>query len=125
MVEDASECERFAEERCMNPKLAVARSLVRNTAVAAPDRRRQLNQLTADVRRDYDQQISQIRSDIAAIGMSVAHVVWRAVVRTVARTPPSEPTGAAAIARLRVQLAEAHTAKFAALAELKLLRALV
>ncbi len=124
LVEDASECERFAEERCMNAKLAVARSLVRNTAVAAPDRRRQLNQLTADVRRDYDQQISQIRSDIAAIGMSAAHVVWRAVVRTVARTP-SEPTGAPAIAKLRVQLAEAHTAKFAALAELKLLRALV
>ena len=124
LVEDASECERFAEERWMNAKLAVARSLVRNTAVAAPDRRRQLNQLTADVRRDYDQQISQIRSDIAAIGMSVVHVVWRAVVRTVARTP-SEPTGAPAIAKLRVQLAEAHTAKFAALAELKLLRALV
>lgn len=109
----------------MNPKLAVARSLVRNTAMAVPDRRRQLNELTADVRRDYDQQISQIRSDIAAIGMSAAHVLWRAVVRTVARTPPSELTAAAAIAKLRVQLAEAHTAKFAALAELKLLKALV
>ena len=105
----------------MNP----ARSLVRNTAVAAPDRRRQLNQLTADVRRDYDQQISQVRSDIAAIGMSAAHVVWRAVVRTLARTPPSKHTEAAAIAKLRVELAEAHTAKFAALAELKLLKALV
>ena len=109
----------------MNPKLAVARALVRNIAMAVPDRRRQLTQLTADVRRDYDEQISQIRSDIAAIGMSAAHVVWRAVVRTVARTPPSAPTGAAAIAKLRIQLAEAHTAKFAALAELKLLKALV
>ncbi len=96
----------------MNPKLATARSLVRNTAVAASDRRRQLNELTADVRQDYDQQISQIRSDIAAIGMSAAHVMWRAVLRTVAHTASSEPTGAAAIAKLRVQLAEAHTAKF-------------
>jgi hypothetical protein len=108
----------------MNPKLAVARSLVRNTAVAVPDRRRQLNQLTAAVRYDYDQQISQIRSDIAAIGMSAAHVVWRAVLRLVVRTPPSSATAAAAIAKLRVQLAEVHTAKFAALAELKLLKAL-
>lgn len=103
----------------MKTKLAVARSLVTNT------RRRQMNQLTADVRRHYDQQIYQIRSDIAAIGMSAAHVVWRAVLRAVARTPLGKPTGAAAIAKLRVQLAEAHTAKFAALAELKLLKALI
>ena len=109
----------------MNPKLAVARSLVRNTAMAVPDRRRQLNQLTADVRHDYDEQISQIRSDIAAIGMSAAHVAWRAFLRAAVRKSPSGPTGAAAIAKLRVQLAEAHTAKFAALAELKLLKALV
>jgi len=109
----------------MNPKLALARSLVRNTAMAVPDRRRQLNQLTADVRHDYDEQISQIRSDIAAIGMSAAHVAWRAFLRAAVRKSPSGPTGAAAIAKLRVQLAEAHTAKFAALAELKLLKALV
>lgn len=109
----------------MNPKLAMARSLVRNTAVAVPDRRRQLNQLTADVRHDYDEQISQIRSDIAAIGMSATHVAWRAFLRAVVREPTSGPTGAAAIAKLRVQLAEAHTAKFAALAELKLLKAVV
>jgi hypothetical protein len=109
----------------MNPKLAVARALVGNAAVAVPVRRRQLSQLTADVRYDYDQQISQIRSDIAAIGMSAAHVMWRAVLRAVARTPTSGATGAAAIARLRVQLAEVHAAKFAALAELKVLKALV
>ncbi len=109
----------------MNPKLAVARSLVRNTAVAVPDRRRQLNELTADIRHDYDRQISQIRSNIGAIGMSAAHVAWRAILTAVARQPASGPTGAAAIAKLRVQLAEAHTAKFAALAELKLLKALV
>ena len=109
----------------MNPKVALARSLVRNTVVAVPDRRRQLNQLTAAVRRDYDEQISQIRSDIAAIGMSAAHVAWRAVLRAVVRKPSVVPTGAAAIAKLRVQLAEAHTAKFAALAELKLLKALI
>lgn len=109
----------------MNPKLAVARALVGNTAVAVPDRRRQLNQLTADVRYDYDQQIAYIRSDIAAIGMSAAHVMWRAALRLVMRTTASGATGATAIAKLRVQLAEAHTAKFAALAELKLLKALV
>jgi hypothetical protein len=39
----------------MNPNLAVARALVGNAAVEVPDRRRQLNQLTADVRYDYDQ----------------------------------------------------------------------
>ena len=105
----------------MNPKLAVARALVRNTAVAVPERRRQLNQLTADIRYEYDQQISQIRAEIA--GMSAARVMWRAVVGFVARTP-SGVSGAAAVAKLRVQLAEAHTAKFAALAELKLLKAL-
>ena len=107
----------------MNPKLEVARALVRDTAVAVPDRRRQLNQLTADIRYQYDQQISQIRAEIAAIGMSAARVMWRAVVAFVARTP-SGASGAAAVAKLRVQLAEAHTAKFAALAELKLLKAL-
>ena len=108
----------------MNPKLAVARALVRDTAVAVPERRRQLNQLTADIRYEYDLQISQIRAEIAAIGMSAARVMWRAVVGFVARTP-SGASGAAAVAKLRVQLAEAHTAKFAALAELKLLKALV
>jgi hypothetical protein len=99
----------------------LARSLVGNAAVAVPERRRQLKQITADVRYDYDQQISRIRSDIAAIGMSIFHVTWRAVLRFAARTPS---TGAAAVAKLRVQLAEAHAAKFAALAELKDLRAL-
>jgi hypothetical protein len=108
----------------MNPKLALARSLVGNTAVAVPERRRQLKQITADVRYDYDQQISLIRSDIAAIGMSIFHVTWRAVLRFVARTPSSGATGTAAIAKLRVQLAEAHTAQVAALAELKVLKAL-
>ena len=112
------------QKRYMNPKLALARSIVRNTAVAVPERRRQLKQITADVRYDYDQQISHIRSDIAAIGMSIFHVTWRAVSRFAARTPTSGATGAAAIAKLRVQLAEVHTAKFAALAELKVLQAL-
>ena len=107
----------------MNPKLAAARALVRNTAVAVPERRRQLNQLTADIRNEYDQQISQIRSDIAAIGMSATRVMWRAVVGFVAHTPNGS-SGAATVAKLRIQLAEAHTAKFAALAELKLLKAL-
>jgi hypothetical protein len=108
----------------MNPKLALARSLVRNTAVAVPERRRQLKQITADVRSDYDQQISHIRSDIATIGMSIFHVAWRAVLRFTARTPSGEATGAAAIAKLRIKLAEAHAAKFAALAELKVIQAL-
>jgi hypothetical protein len=112
------------QERYMNPKLALARSLVGNAAVAVPERRRQLKQITADVRYDYDQQISRIRSDIAAIGMSIFHVTWRAVLRFAARTPSTGATGAAAVAKLRVQLAEAHAAKFAALAELKVLRAL-
>ena len=40
------------------------------------------------------------------------------------RAPTGGATGAAAIAKLRVKLAEVHTAKFAALAELKLLKAL-
>ena len=108
----------------MNPKLAAARALVRNTSVPVSERRRQLNQLTADVRYDYDQQISQIRSDIAAIGMSAAHVMCRAIMKFIVRAPTGGATGAAAIAKLRVRLAEAHTAKFAALAELQLLKAL-
>ena len=107
----------------MSPKLAVARALVRNPAVAVPERRRQLSHLTADVRYEYDQQISQIRAEIAAIGMSAVRVMWRAVVGFLARTPSGD-SGAAAVAKLRVQLAEAHTSKFAALAELKLLKAL-
>ena len=107
----------------MNPKLAVARALVRNPAVPIAERRRQLNQLTADMRYEYDQQISQIRAEIAAIGMSAARVMWRTVVGFVARTPSGD-SGAAAVAKLRVQLAEAHTSKFAALAELKLLKGL-
>lgn len=106
----------------MNQKLAAARALVRNSALPLPERRRHLNQLTVDVRHDYDRQISQIRSDIAAIGMSVAHVFWRAVVKFLTRAPTGGTTGAAAIAKLRVKLAEVHTAKFAALAELKLLK---
>lgn len=84
-----------------------------------------MNQLTADVRYDYDQEILRIRSDISAIGMSAPHVMWRAVLRVLVRTAPGEATGAAAIAKLRVQLAEVHAAKFAALAELKLLKALL
>ncbi len=108
----------------MNRKLAAARALVRNSALPLPERRRQLNQLTVDVRHGYDQQIFQIRSDIAAIGMSAAHVAWRALVQFLMRTPTSGATGAAAIAKLRLKLAEVHTAKFAALAELKLLKAL-
>lgn len=109
----------------MNAKLAVARALVGNTAVAVADRRNQLNRLTADVRYDYDQQIVRIRSDIAAIGMSAPNAVWTALLRVVARVPDSGATRATAIAKLRIQLAEAHTAKFAALAELKVLRTLV
>ena len=109
----------------MNRKLAAARALVRNSALPLPERRRQLNQLTVDVRHGYDQQISQIRSDIAAVGMSPAHVAWRALVQFLMRAPTGGTTGAAAIAKLRVKLAEVHTAKFAALAELKLLKTLV
>ena len=93
--------------------------------MAVPERRRQLKQLTADIRYEYDQQISQIRAEIAAIGMSAARVMWRAVVRFMARIPPNGASGPASVAKLRVQLAEAHTAKFAALAELKLLKALL
>ncbi len=93
----------------MNPKLAVARALVRNTAVAVPERQRQLNQLTADIRYEYDQQISQIRAEIAAIGMSASRVMWRAVVGFMARTPPNGASGAESVAKLRVQLADAHT----------------
>ncbi len=44
----------------MNRKLAAARALVRNSALPLPERRRQLNQLTVDVRHGYDQKISQI-----------------------------------------------------------------
>jgi hypothetical protein len=57
--------------------------------------------------------------------MSAAHVVWRAVVKSLMRAPTGGATGAAAIAKLRVKLAEVHTAKFAALAGLKLLKTLV
>ena len=44
----------------MNRKLAAARAVVRNGALPLPERRRHLNQLTVDVRHDYDRQISQI-----------------------------------------------------------------
>ncbi len=108
----------------MNRKLAAARALVRNSALSGPERRHHLSQLTVDVRHDYNQQISQIRSDIAAIGMSAAHVAGRAIMKFLVRAPTGGATGAAAIAKLRVKLAEVHTAKFAALAELKLLKAL-
>jgi hypothetical protein len=50
----------------------------------------------------------------------MAHVVWRVVVKFLTRAPTGGSTGAAAIAKRRVKLAEVHTAKFATLAELKL-----
>jgi hypothetical protein len=108
----------------MNAKMTLARALARNTDLAAPEKRRQLNQLTADVRRDYDDEIGRIRRDIAALGMTGTSAAWRTLVGVVTGVPFSRADGAASIARLRVQLAEKHTAKFAAMAELKILKTL-
>lgn len=107
----------------MNKKIALARALVRNTDLSVPERRRQLSQLTARIRQEYDQEIFRIRTEIAALGMTTASAAWQTLVGFVTRVPFSRAKGAASIAKLRVQLAEAHTAKFAALAELQILRA--
>jgi Asp/Glu/hydantoin racemase len=109
----------------MNTKIALARTLIRNTDLPVAARRQQLNQLTADVRREYDQHISAIRAEIAALGITAAGAIWQTIVGVVTGVPFRRATSAAAIAKLRVQLAEVHTAKFAALAELKILKALV
>jgi hypothetical protein len=108
----------------MNTKIALARALARNTDLAAPERRQRLHQLTADVRRDYDAEIGGIRSEIAALGMTGAGAAWRTLVGLMTGVPFRRSEGAASIAKLRVQLAEKHTAKFAALAELKILKTL-
>jgi hypothetical protein len=107
----------------MNTKMALARALVRNSDFPVPERRRQLNQLTADVRRAYAQQIAGIRSEIAALGITEAGAVWQGIVGVVTGVPFRRATNVAAIAKLRVRLAEAHTAKFAAMAELNILKA--
>ncbi len=108
----------------MNAKMTLARALARNTDVAAPEKRQGLNQLTADVRREYDEEISRIRREIAALGMTGAGAAWRTLVGLMTGVPFRRSEGAASIAKLRVQLAEKHTAKFAALAELKILKTL-
>jgi hypothetical protein len=109
----------------MNTKIALARTLVRNTNLAASERRQRLNQLTADVHREYDHEIGRIRSEIAGLGMTGARAAWRTLVGLMTGVPFSRSEGVASIARLRVQLAEKHTAKFAALAELKIIKTLV
>ena len=106
----------------MATRIALARALVRNTNLSVMERRRQLTQITADVRRDYDQQIARIRSEIAELGTTAAVLVWQTIVGVVTRVPFKRSTNVAAIAKLRIQLAEAHTAKFAAMAELKILK---
>ena len=81
-----------------------------------------MTQITADVRRGYDQQIAGVRTEIAAFGIGAAGVLWKSIVGVVNRVPFRRSSNVVAIAKLRVQLAEAHTAKFAALAELKILK---
>ncbi len=108
----------------MNARIAQARELIRNKKLSVTERRRQLIQITADVRRDYDRQIAGIRAEIAALGTTATGLLWQRIVSIVARTPFRQSANVAEITRLRVRLAEAHTAKFAALAELKILKTL-
>jgi hypothetical protein len=77
------------------------------------------------MRQDYDREISRIRAEIAGLGMGTVSMTWHTLVGAVTRTPFSRAKRAEAVAKLRVQLAEAHAAKFAALAELKILKAFV
>lgn len=109
----------------MKTKMAMARALAGDTDLAATEKRQRLSQLTADVRREYDDEISRIRREIAALGMTAAGAAWRTLVGLTTGVPFRRSEGAASIAKLRVQLAEKHTAKFAALAELKIIRTLV
>jgi hypothetical protein len=111
------------QEWAMNTKIASARALVRNTDISVPERRRRLNQFTTDVRRDYDERILGIRTEIAALGTTTLRALWQTIVGVVIRVPFRRAVGTAAIAKLRIQLAEVHTAKFAAMAELKVLKA--
>ena len=108
----------------MNTKVALARALVRNTDLPVQERRQRLNQLTADVRQDSNKEITRLRTEITALRTTGIRALWQTVVGVVTRVPFSRTTGLAAIANLRIQLAEAHTARFAALAELKILKAL-
>lgn len=108
----------------MNTKIALARALARDANLSVAERRRQLTQMTADVRRDYDQQIAGIRAEIAALGTTAAGRAWERIVSIATGAAFGGSANVAAIAKLRVQLAEAHTAKFAALAELKILKTL-
>ena len=111
-------------ECAMTRKIEVARALSRNTDLSATERRRQLTQITAVVRGDYDRQIAQIRAEIAALGITAAGLVWQKLVAIFSDAAFQSSANVAAIAKLRVQLAEAHTAKFAVIAELKVLKAL-
>lgn len=108
----------------MNTKMESARAVVRNTDLPTPERRKRLNQLTAGIRQEYDHEIFRIRAEIAALGMSTASAAWQTLAGLVTGVPFSRTKGVASIAKLRVRLAETHTAKFAAVAELKVLKAL-
>lgn len=106
----------------METKIALARALARNVDLPVLERRERLNQLTADIRREYDDEIRRIRGEIAALGVTGASAAWRTLMGLVTRVPFSRAESVASIAKLRIQLAEKHAAKFAALAELKILR---
>lgn len=108
----------------MNTRIALARALAGNTNLPVAERRRQLTQITADVRRDYDQQIAEIRAEIAALGTTATGRAWGRIVSTVTGAPLGRSADVLAIAKLRVRIAEAHAAKFAALAEMKVLKTL-
>src|SRR5689334_1675890 len=107
----------------MNVRMKLARELAKNKDLSAQDKARQLNRLTADVRQDYDRQIVAIRNRISARRISVIGATWQTLVGVVTGRRFSRSARAAVIARLRMRLAEVHASKFAALAELKLLKA--
>jgi hypothetical protein len=107
----------------MNVRMKLARELAKNKDLPAYEKARQLNRLTADVRQDYDRQISAIRKRISARRISVTGAMMRTLVGVVTGRRFDHSARAAVIARLRVRLAEVHASKFAAMAELKLLKA--
>jgi hypothetical protein len=111
-------------ECLMSTKMTLARALARDPSVSVEEKRRRLARITADVRKDYDQRIADIRADITALGTTAAGRAWQTLVGLLAPRPSlRHEANLLSVAKLRAQLAETHTAKFAALAELKFLKA--
>jgi hypothetical protein len=114
-----------AMEFDMDARIAMARELVKSSSLTPPEKSTRLNQLTADGRREFDQRIAQIRVRIAGLGITAAGAIWRTIRGIVVQRPFNQAQNIREIAQLRIQLAEVHAAKFAMLAEMKIIRTLV